>query len=155
MIDFNKFNEMFPADQMKKQMDEAAKNDGTFDKMPDGEYTVSLDKMELGESQKGQLMLKAQFRIIKGDHANQCIFVNKVLTGTRNDGFMMRQARLFLESLDSGIDYHFDGWEEFDSMIADMADAIREDGLSYVVSLTANAKKPEYQDFEVIDIIES
>ena len=47
-IDFAKFNQQFPADQMKKQIKEAKENSGGND-LPDGEYTVKLDKMELGD----------------------------------------------------------------------------------------------------------
>lgn len=149
-IDFSKFNQQFPADQMKKQIKEAKENGGGSD-LPDGEYTVKLDKMELGQSSKGALMIKAQFRITKGDHKKQCIFVNRVLTGTKNDGFMMLKANEFLDSLDSGIDVVFEDWEQYNDLILDIAEAIQDDGLQYVVSLTKNG---QYQDFEVVDIID-
>lgn len=153
-IDFTKFNEMFPTDKLKKDMEEAAKNGGDFEKLPEGEYTCTLEKLELGESQKGNLMVKAQFRIVKGDHAKQCIFKNCILTGTKNDGFMMLQAKKFLESLDSGIDIAFNGWDDFDAMLGDIIDAISEDKLTYVISLKDNKKNPQYQDMEVVDIID-
>ena len=139
---------------MKKAMKEAEENQGEYDKLPDGEYTTTLDKLELGESQKGALMLKAQFRITKGDEKNKCIFVNKVLTGTKNDGWMLLQAKNFLESLDSGIDIDFEGWEDFADMLTEMADAIKEDKLSYVLKVAENKKNPEYQDIEVVDILD-
>lgn len=150
MIDFAKFNKEFPADEMKKQIKEAKENSGN--NLPEGEYTVKLDKMELAQSTKGQLMIKAQFRIVTGEHKKQCIFVNRVLTGTKNDGFMMIKAKEFLEELDSGIDVVFEDWEQFNELVLDIAEAINEDGLQYVVTLTDNGK---YQDFEVIDIIEN
>lgn len=150
MIDFSKFNQQFPADQMKKQMKEAKENGGGSD-LPDGEYKVKLDKMELTQSSKGALMIKAQFRITNGDHKKHCIFVNRVLTGTKNDGFMMIKANEFLESLDSGIDVIFEDWEQYNDLILDIAEAIQEDGLQYVVTLETDGK---YQNFEVIDIID-
>lgn len=152
-IDFKKFNQQFPADKVKKDMQEAAENGG-FDKLPDGEYTVKLDKMELGESSNHALMIKAQFRITEGDHKKQCIFKNQVLTGTKNDGFMMVKAKEFLESLDSGIDVVFEDWEQFNDLILDIAEAVQEDNLRYVVSLSENEKNPKYQDFEIIDILD-
>ena len=153
-IDFKKFNAEFPMDKMRKEMAEAAKNGGDFEKLPEAEYTCTLEKLELGESQKGNLMVKAQFRIVKGDHAKQCIFKNCILTGTKNDGFMMLQAKKFLESLDSGIDIAFDGWDDFDAMLGDIIDAISEDKLTYVISLKDNKKNPQYQDIEIVDIID-
>lgn len=148
-IDFKKFNQQFPADKMKKDLKEAENNSGS--NLPDGEYTCKLEKMELGESSKGALMIKAQFRITKGDHKKQCIFKNCVLTGTKNDGFMLHKANEFLESLDSGIDVSFEDWEQYNDLIMDIAEAVQEDNLTYIVQLTKNG---QYQDFEIVDILD-
>ena len=148
-IDFKKFNEQFPADKMKKELKEAKENSGST--LPDGEYTCKLEKMELGESSKGALMIKAQFRITKGDHKKQCIFKNAVLTGTKNDGFMMVKANEFLESLDSGVDVTFEDWEQYNDLILDIAEAVQDDGLTYVVGLDTDGK---YQNMEIIDILD-
>ena len=153
-IDFSKFNEMFPTDKLKKDMEEAAKNQTDFDKLPDGEYDCTLEKLQLGESKSEKLMLKAQFRIEKGDHSNQCIFKNCVLTGTKNDGFMLLQAKKFLESLDSGVEIAFNGWDDFDGMLGDIIDAIAEDGLMYTVKVVTNKKNKDYQDITIVDILE-
>ena len=149
MIDFKKFNQQFPADKMKQELKEAKENSGSS--LPDGEYNCKLDKMELGESSKHQLMIKAQFRIVKGDHKKQCIFKNCVLTGTKNDGFMLHKANEFLDSLDSGVDVVFEDWEQYNDLVLDIAEAVQEDNLQYVVQLTKNG---QYQDFEIIDILD-
>ena len=148
-IDFKKFNQQFPPDKMKEDMKEAKENSGS--NLPDGEYTCKLEKMELGESSKGALMIKAQFRIVKGDHAKQCIFKNCVLTGTKNDGFMLHKANEFLESLDSGIDVTFEDWEQYNDLILDVADAIQDDGLQYVIELDTDGK---YQNMNIVDILD-
>lgn len=148
-IDFKKFNEQFPADKMKEELKEAKENSGS--NLPDGEYTCKLDKMELGESSKGALMIKAQFRITKGDHKKQCIFKNCVLTGTKNDGFMLHKANEFLESLDSGVDVTFEDWEQYNDLILDIAEAIQDDGLIYVINLDTDGK---YQNMEIVDILD-
>lgn len=150
MIDFSKFNKEFPADKMKEQIKEAKENSGGSN-LPDGEYKVTLDKMELTQSSKGALMIKAQFRIIAGEHKKQCIFVNRVLTGTKNDGFMMIKANEFLESLDSGIDVVFEDWEQYNDLVLDIAEAVQEDKLQYLVVLDTDGK---YQNFEIADIID-
>lgn len=149
-IDFSKFNKEFPADKMKEQIKEAKENSGGSN-LPDGEYKVKLDKMELTQSSKGALMIKAQFRIIAGDHKKQCIFVNRVLTGTKNDGFMMIKANEFLESLDSGCDVTFEDWEQYNDLILDIAEAVQEDNLEYLVVLDTDGK---YQNFDIIDVID-
>lgn len=150
-IDFEKFNKQFPADKVKKDMQEAAENGGS--KLPDGEYTVKLDKMELGESSKHALMIKAQFRITEGDHKKQCIFKNQVLTGTKNDGFMMVKAKEFLESLDSGEEVVFEDWEQFNDLILDIAEAVQEDDLRYLVVLETD-DEGKYQNMEIADVLD-
>ena len=148
-IDFKKFNEQFPADKMKEELKEAKENSGS--NLPDGEYTCKLEKMELGESSKGALMIKAQFRITKGEHKKQCIFKKCVLTGTKNDGFMLHKANEFLESLDSGIDVTFEDWEQYNDLILDIAEAIQDDNLTYVIALDTDGK---YQNMEIVDILD-
>lgn len=148
MIDFKKFSEAFPADQMRKDMEEAKKNS---DKLPEGDYRVKLDEMCITENKSGKLMLKAQFRIQTGDNKNKCIFVNQVLCGTKNDGFMMLKAKEFLESLDSGIDIEFVGWEQFDQLVADVASAIQEDDLSFVLNIKDDG---DYQRYKIVEVIE-
>lgn len=148
-IDFKKFNQQFPADKMKQELKEAKENSGS--QLPDGEYTCKLEKMELGESSKGALMIKAMFRIVKGDHKKQCIFKNCVLTGTKNDGFMMVKANEFLDSLDSGVDVTFEDWEQYNDLILDVAEAVQGDGLQYVIELTTDGK---YQNMEIVDILD-
>lgn len=148
-IDFAKFNKAFPADKMKEELKEAKENSGS--QLPDGEYTCKLEKMELGESSKGALMIKAQFRITKGDHKKQCIFKNCVLTGTKNDGFMLHKANEFLESLDSGEEVVFEDWEQYNDLILDIAEAIQDDGLTYVIALDTDGK---YQNMEIVDILD-
>lgn len=148
-IDFKKFNQQFPADKMKAELKEAKENSGS--NLPDGEYTCKLEKMELGESSKGALMIKAQFRIIKGDHAKQCFFKNCVLTGTKNDGFMLHKANEFLENLDSGIDVTFEDWEQYNDLILDITEAVQDDGLQYVIELDTDGK---YQNMKIVDILD-
>ena len=107
--------------------------------------------MELGESKKGALMIRAQFRIIEGDHKKQCIFKNQVLTGTKNDGFMMVKAKEFLESLDSGEEIVFEDWEQFNDLILDIAEIVQEDDLRYLIVLDTDEG---YQNAEIADVIE-
>ena len=129
-------------------MEEAKKNS---DKLPQGDYRVKMDSLELTENKKQNLMLKGQFRIQSGDHKNKCVFVNQVLTGTKNDGFMMLKAKEFLESLDSGIDIEFTGWEQFDALVADVASAIQEDDLSFTINIKDDG---DYQRYKIIEVIE-
>ena len=148
-IDFKKFQQQFPAEEMKKQTEEAKQNEPQ--KIPDGEYRCKVEKMELRESKNGAPMCSIMFRIVAGDHKKQCIFYNRVLAGTKNDGFMMKSNNDFLNSLDSGIDVSFEDWEQYNDLILDIAEAIDADKLEYMVAVTTDGK---YQTLEIVDIID-
>ena len=64
---------------------------------------------------------------------------------------MMIKAKEFLESLDSGIDVEFNDWEQFNDLILDIADAVKEDDLSYIAVLDTEGK---YQNFDIIDVLD-
>ena len=63
----------------------------------------------------------------------------------------MIKAKEFLESLDSGIDVEFNDWEQFNDLILDIADAVKEDDLSYIAVLDTEGK---YQNFDIIDVLD-
>ena len=149
-IDFKKFQEQFPAAEMTEAV-EQAKQHGGYEKIPDGEYRCKVEKMELRESKNGAPMCSIMFRIVAGDHKKQCIFYNRVLAGTKNDGFMMKSNNDFLESLDSGVPVSFESWEQYNDMILDIAEAIDADKLEYTVEVTTDGK---YQTLEIVDIID-
>ena len=149
-IDFKKFQEQFPAAEMTKAVEQAKENGG-YEKIPDGEYRCKVEKMELRESKNGAPMCSIMFRIVAGDHKKQCIFYNRVLAGTKNDGFMMKSNNDFLESLDSGVPVSFESREQYNDMILDIAEAIDADKLEYTVEVTTDGK---YQTLEIVDIID-
>ena len=149
-IDFKKFQEQFPAAEMTKAVEQAKENGG-YEKIPDGEYRCKVEKMELRESKNGAPMCSIMFRIVAGDHKKQCIFYNRVLAGTKNDGFMMKSNNDFLESLDSGVPVSFESWEQYNDMILDIVEAIDADKLEYTVAVTTDGK---YQTLEIVDIID-
>lgn len=81
----------------------------------DGTYTCDLVSLELGTNKAGdKLMLKGSFRIAEGEFSNQRLWVNKVLTGTRNDSFAVKTAIDFLNSLGAVQDVEYTG--DFDDL---------------------------------------
>ena len=51
-----------------------------FEEVPDGKYQVRIQSVRLGESQKGDPMLKWDLVVISGTHAGRHIFKNAVIT---------------------------------------------------------------------------
>ena len=92
-------------------------------------------------------MVKAQFRIISGDHAKQCIFMNQLV----DEGFKINIMNEFLKSLDSGIEVYFDSFKQYNELILDIHEAI--DGkLEYLLDYSEN--KNGYKTFKIKEIFE-
>ena len=75
-IDFNKWNQEFGGKEAVDALKDA--NNNEYTEVPNGTYVCKLEKLELGESQKGQPMIKGMFRIQEGQHRKQCLFYNQV-----------------------------------------------------------------------------
>lgn len=100
-MSFKNFNidfETFKADVAEIQ--EQAPKKREYKEPTDGTYQCDIVSLELGTNKAGdKLMLKGSFRIAEGEFANQRLWVNKTLTGTRNDSFAVKSAIDFLNSL--------------------------------------------------------
>ena len=110
-MDFSKFDKEVNIDQLKKDIAEVAENStNDYKEVARGVYTCTVDKLEIGETKDGRPMLKTQFRIRgnedgeKCDFNNQCIFMNRVLYGTKNDANMIASAVGWLKTLEPSED---------------------------------------------------
>ena len=141
-IDFNKWNEEFGGAEAVKALKEAKENEYT--EVPDGTYTCKLEKLELGESKKGQPMVKGQFRIMEGQHKKQCIFYNQVFTR----GFPQHKALEFLRSMavfdDSEIDFN-GNFVEFNDLLLDIAEEAE--------TMRFNVKKSADGEYTRIEVV--
>lgn len=127
-IDFTKFDEQVNIKELAKTVEEAEKNGGgDFPVVPAGEYTVKLEKLELGETKDHRPMLKGQFRIKEGEYAKQMLFYNRVIFGTKNDANMIAAAVGFLRSLEPSEDIGpvmFESYSQFADLILDIAEDV-------------------------------
>lgn len=115
-MSFKNFNidfEQFQSDVAEIQ--EQAPKKREYKEPTDGTYQCDLVSLELGTNKAGdKLMLKGSFRIAEGEFSNQRLWVNKVLTGTRNDSFAVKTAIDFLNSLGAVQDVEYTG--DFDDL---------------------------------------
>lgn len=115
-MSFKNFNidfEQFQSDMAEIQEQESKKRE--YKEPTDGTYQCDLVSLELDTNKAGdKLMLKGSFRIAEGEFANQRLWVNKVLTGTRNDSFAVKSAIDFLNSLGAVQDVEYTG--DFDDL---------------------------------------
>lgn len=130
-MDFSKFDKEVDLDQLKKDADEIVKNGGTGDypEIEAGTYHGKFEKLEMAETKDGRPMMKAMFRITEDPHKKQCLFMNRVLYGTKNDANMIASAIGWLESLEPSEDVgdiKFESFSQLNDLIMDIAEDISE-----------------------------
>ena len=142
MADFSKFDKQIDLAQLRKEAEEIKKNGGTgeYPEIEEGIYRGKFEKLEVGTTKDGRPMLRAMFRITEGQHKKQCLFMNRVLYGTKNDANMIASAEGWLETLEPSEDVGdviFKGYSEFADLVMDIAEDISE--LEYDVNYDPDA----------------
>jgi len=155
-IDFDKWNQEFGGEAAVAEIEKAKEQAGEYAELPEGTYVCKLEKLELGESKAHKPMVKAQFRIVEGEHKKQCIFYNGVMVSNNPEyhGFMIHNVLKFLRSMqvleDNDID--FDGnYAHFNDLLLDIAEAAEEDQLKFEIH---TEKDGEYSKITVTDTFE-
>ena len=128
-MDFSKFDQKVNLDELKNNVAEAEKNGGfgEYPEVPKGTYTVKIEKMEIGETKDERPMLKVQARIVEGEYTKQCLFMNRVLYGTKNDAAMIASAVSFLIKLEPSDNVGmvvFHSYSQFAELVMDIMEDI-------------------------------
>lgn len=152
-MDFSKFDKEVNINALQKDIDEAKKNGGVGDypEIEKGEYTGKIEKLELGATKDDRPMLKAMFRITEGEHKKACLFFNRVLYGTKNDGNMIASALGWLESLEPSEDIGaitFESYSQFADLVLDIAEDVSE--LEYKVKYDPKA----FNNISIVEVYE-
>ena len=127
-MDFSKFDSMVDTTKLAEDAAEISKNGGTYQEIPGGMYHGKFEKLELGTTKDGRPMVKAMFRILEGDFKKSCLFMNRVIYGTKNDANMISSAVGWLMSLEPSEDIvvEFTSYSQFNNLIMDIAEDISE-----------------------------
>lgn len=145
-MDFSKFDAQINSEQLAKDVAEAQKNAADYKEVTKGTYTCSVDKLELGETKDHRPMLRAQFRIIgdengeKCEFTKNCLFMNRVIYGTKNDANMIASAVGWLMSLEPSEEVgpvEFKSYSQFAELVMDIEEDIAE--LQFVVDYDPDA----------------
>jgi hypothetical protein len=90
-VDFSKFDAAVDQAALQKEVQEA--KDTEFADVPDGEYVVSIEKMEIKTTNAGdKLMFAVQAKIKEGEQKGRMIFFNRVITGNSSPKWTDGQA---------------------------------------------------------------
>lgn len=141
-MDFSKFDEQVNLDELTQNTKEIKANGGVgnFADIEKGTYHGKVEKLEVGTTKDGRPMMKCQFRITEEPHKKSCLFMNRVIYGTKNDANMIASAIGWLESLEPSEDIgdvEFESYSQFADLVLDIAEDIAE--LEYDVDYDPDA----------------
>lgn len=146
-IDFSKFDQKVDLEGLKKDVTEAQENGGgDFKEVPLGKYEVAITKLELGESKKGDPMVKVWFKIVEGEYKNSLLFMNQVVT----QGFQIHIVNEFLRSLEAVDEVTFESYSQFNELLMDIFEAV-EGKFEYVLDY---GESKGFNTFKIEEIFE-
>lgn len=138
-MNFSNFDNEINIDDINKFIEEFESNN--TNELPNGEYLVTFEKLELGATQDGRPMLRVCARILEAinndesysknnydalkylSHYGQkkpCMFMNKVIYGTKNDARMIASVVGWLKKLKSNFEIEFNSYSDFERLIYDV-----------------------------------
>ncbi len=131
-MDFSKFDAAINTEEMNKAIEEAKNNTQQSNKeVPAGDYIVKIEKMEIAATKDGRPMFKVQCRILEGEFKKWCLFMNRVIYGTKNDANMISSVIGWLNKLESNEAVEFKNYTQFSELVLDIfeevADAVELD----------------------------
>jgi hypothetical protein len=146
-MNFSEFDKKIDKGQLQKDIADIQKNGMGYEDVKKGSYMCNLEKLEVSATKDGRPMLKAMFRIIgdedgeKCKFTKSCIFMNRVLYGTKNDANMIASAIGWLKSLEPSEDVGdivFETYSQFADLVMDVAEDVM-DELRYTVDYDPDA----------------
>lgn len=118
-------------------LQEQIKNAKTYEDVPDGDYIVSVDKMEIKPTKAGDKTLFAvQMSIKENSDGSKCdqkgrkIFFNRVILGNRpterwNDGVAINGVVTWLGKLQTELIPEFVNYPDFEELVLDIFQEIQ------------------------------
>ena len=145
-IDYSKWDNKYKVSSDDvKSIEKNNKKD--FDKVPYGEYEVSIKKLELISNSNDDPMVVCWFKILDGKFKNSMIFMNQVVT----QDFQIHIINEFLRSLDSGIEVEWLGsYSKYADLIDSIFDTITEEKLEYALDYSSTEKG--YGKYKITDV---
>lgn len=116
------FDKKFDVEELAKDVKEAHENGGSgnYKEVPHGKYEVSLEKLELTKSKKGDPMVSAWFKVLDGEYKGSLIFFNQVV----NMGFQIHIVNDLIRQMETGIDLEFKTYNQYGNALMDVFEAV-------------------------------
>jgi hypothetical protein len=135
---------------LQKDIAEAKENGGgNYKEVPHGQYEVSIEKMELKATKKGDPMVSVWMKICEGEFKGSLLFMNQVIT----QGFQIHIVNEFLRSLmqdcaDAPV-VEFKGYAQYAELLMDIHELIAD---SFEYALKYGQTKKGFDTFEITDV---
>ena len=146
-MDFKKWDNNADLEGLKKDIADVSENKREFKEIPEGNYEVKVEKMELVESKKGDPMVSIWFKILTGDFKDSFIFYNQVIT----QGFQIHQANEILRKMQSEITVEFKSYSDYAQLLLDIHEAI--DG-KFEFALKLGKNKNGFNTYDIVEVFE-
>lgn len=123
---FENFDKKVDIAGLKNDIAEAEKNQpsGDYPVVPKGTYEVKIKSMEVKETKDKRPMLSVCAQILEGDFKKSCVWMNRVLFGTKNDGNMIASAVGWLKKLGVETEISFEGYQAFADLVLDIMEEV-------------------------------
>lgn len=145
-MNWEEFDKQVDLDGLKEDVKNGASGD--YKEVPQGQYEVAIEKLELTESKKGDPMVSVWFKIVsENEYKNSRIFMYQVIT----KGFQIHIVNEFLRSLECGLDIDFDSYKQYNELLLDVFEAVNgnfEYGLKY------GKTEKGFNTFEITEVFE-
>lgn len=152
---WDEFDESFDTEQLQKDVANAAKN--AFKDVPEGTYTVGVEKMESAKSKSGNPMCSIWFVIKKGEFKKQKIFYNQVISNSygihSNNEFLKSMDLDCVADIEEAGKNLFQNYKQYAQLLMDAAEEIDEAGLTFDLKYTEGSNG--YHNYEIVDVFES
>lgn len=144
---FAQFDQAYDLAGLQADIKDAAENKSSGEKVPYGDYEVSVHKLELKASKNNKPMVSAWFKILAGKNKGQFIFMNQVI----EQGFQIHIMNEFLRSLQTGAEITFTNYTQYAELLADVFEATK--SLEYGLEYTENSKG--FDQYKITDVFEA
>lgn len=154
-VDFNKFDKLVNQEQLKKDIEKASEQ--SFDDVPEGTYIVSIENMEIKETNAGdKLMLAMAFKIKETLDApkkqnGRFIFMNRVIYGNKvsdrwNDGIAIHGVLGWLKDLG---ELDFKSYAQFAKDINELFEELKDS-----IELEINYSPDEFYPVSITEVFD-
>lgn len=155
-FDWGKFDKKLNIDALKEDVEKAKENSSDFPEIPEGDYEVVVEALTLGQSKKGDPMLKITFNILDGEFKGHKIFYNGVMQPNNSSafGFQVHKNNELLRGLWDATEEEvsFNGFKDYSSLIEEIADEIV-DEWEYLLRKGRTSKG--YETLEIVEIFDA